>query len=175
MVKNITIATPSLNNDSPSTMTDSFLEAPNSLKVAKTAIGSVGEISAPNNKQYTKFHCNQKYNVNSFETKKCPHCGYNITDKYNRAYIICGYNDEKKGYDWNGCGKDWCFRCEKILCKSWETHALHLEMNRSHNDECCSKHAKENNNKYPDDYCQCRNINITRTSNDIFEELMKIL
>ena len=43
------MATPSLNNDSPAILTFSALGAAICFSVAMTAIGSVGEISAPNN------------------------------------------------------------------------------------------------------------------------------
>ena len=50
-VMNKTIPTPSLNNDSPATHVESFLETPSRLKVASTAMGSVGDMSEPNNRQ----------------------------------------------------------------------------------------------------------------------------
>jgi hypothetical protein len=90
-------------------------------------------------------------------SKKCPHCSHVLNMPENTQYVICGYHNPVHGYDWNGCGRDWCFECNKMLCKRWETHGLHLQMNRSHDEECCSKHARENGNKYPDDYCQCNN------------------
>ena len=45
---NTTTPTPSLNRDSPAILISSALGAPNCFSVASTAIGSVGEISAPN-------------------------------------------------------------------------------------------------------------------------------
>lgn len=92
--------------------------------------------------------------------KECPHCSHILSMPESTQYVICGYHNPNQGYDWIGCGKDWCFQCEKILCKRWEMNSLCLQMNRYHNDECCSKHAKETGHKYPDDYCQCNNINI---------------
>ena len=42
----------------------------------------------------------------------------------NIEYVICGYINSNKGYDWNGCGKDWCAKCNKMLCKSWDLNQL---------------------------------------------------
>lgn len=100
--------------------------------------------------------------------KKCPHkkCGHIISMDKNTQYIICGYTDPIHGYDWNGCGRDWCFKCEKILCKSWEEHKLHIMMNRTHDIDCCKKHASRNSYRYPIDYCQCYIENI-----DIFLDI----
>ena len=45
-------------------------------------------------------------------------------------YAICGYNEEtNEGYDWNGCGCDWCFKCGKILCKKWQANDLFILTN----------------------------------------------
>jgi hypothetical protein len=93
-----------------------------------------------------------------FIKKKCPHCKHVINMPFNTSYVICGYHNEINGYDWYGCGRDWCFSCEKILCKKWEDNILHLEPNRLHTHECCSNHALLNNKVYPDDYCMCNNI-----------------
>jgi hypothetical protein len=91
--------------------------------------------------------------------KKCPHCSHILYMPEDTGYVICGYHNPNQGYDWNGCGRDWCFHCGKILCKRWETNSLCLQMNRYHDEDCCSKHAKENGTVYPDDYCQCNNFN----------------
>lgn len=96
-------------------------------------------------------------------SKKCPHCGHVLNMTENTQYVICGYHNPNVGYDWNGCGRDWCFQCEKKLCKRWEVDALHLRINRHHDGDCCEKHAQDNGNKYPDDYCQCNNMNILHT------------
>jgi hypothetical protein len=92
--------------------------------------------------------------------KKCPHCSHKCIASKETEYIVCGYSDS--GYDWDGCGKDWCFRCAKILCKSWEADQLYLQMNRSHDNKCCKKHSGINGKKYPEDYCQCQNNFIKR-------------
>ena len=92
-------------------------------------------------------------------TKKCPHCNHAVNMPEATQYIICGYHNPSIGYDWNGCGRDWCFHCNKMLCKKWEVDNLYLLSNRDHDEECCSKHAKETGHKYPDDYCQCNNMN----------------
>ena len=93
-------------------------------------------------------------------TKKCPHCSHAINMPNTTQYVICGYQNISFGYDWNGCGRDWCFQCNKILCKRWEVDNLHLILNRQHDNDCCSKHAFDNNNIYPDNYCQCYNTSI---------------
>ena len=49
--KKTTMPIPSLNNDSPAILISRLLGAPTFFKIPNTAIGSVGEISAPNNKQ----------------------------------------------------------------------------------------------------------------------------
>jgi hypothetical protein len=104
-------------------------------------------------------------------SKKCPHCSYVLNLPENTNYVICGYQNTNQGYDWNGCGKDWCFYCGKMLCKKWEINALNLQINRNHDDACCSAHATNNGNKYPDDYCQCNNINIHRENNNILKNI----
>jgi len=94
--------------------------------------------------------------------KNCPHCSQISTDTIDKSYTICGYTDEHKGYDWKGCGKDWCFKCGKKLCKSWESDKLFLLLNRYHNDTCCKNDAIKNNKKYEEVYCQCNNENVHR-------------
>lgn len=88
-------------------------------------------------------------------TKKCPHCSHECTASENTSYIICGYQNSRSGFDMDGCGCDWCFRCGKKLCKQWYMNTLYLDINRIHNDECCKQHALEHKFVYPDDYCQC--------------------
>lgn len=91
-------------------------------------------------------------------SKECPHCKHILNMPENTYYVICGYHNTNQGFDWNGCGRDWCFHCNKMLCKKWEINCLNLQMNRNHDDDCCSKHASENGYTYPDDYCQCNTI-----------------
>jgi len=105
-------------------------------------------------------------------SKKCPHCNHVMNMPEQTTYVVCGYSNTTSGYDWNGCGKDWCFHCEKILCKSWEVNGLHFDMNRHHTDDCCKKHSIETKRKYPDDYCQCNNLNVHRESHDVLKNLM---
>jgi hypothetical protein len=93
-------------------------------------------------------------------TKSCPHCGYNKTDNSLNAYVICGYNS--KGFDWEGCGFDWCFDCGKKLCKCWSVNHLYNLKNRYHSDKCCKSHAIKTGGIYPNDYCQCTNKNVVR-------------
>lgn len=89
-----------------------------------------------------------------FISKKCPHCGIQVRLNNIIEYVICGYIDNNKGYDWNGCGKDWCAKCNKMLCKSWEHDQLFITFNRSHDKKCCEKHAHENNINY-ELFCSC--------------------
>lgn len=118
-----------------------------------------------------KIHAGNTSDINNVN-KKCPHCSHVLNMPENTNYVICGYHNQNIGYDWNGCGKDWCFHCCKMLCKSWIPDLLNLKMNRVHDDECCSKHAIENGFKYPDNYCQCNHINIRRNNNNILTSLM---
>lgn len=120
-----------------------------------------------NRKHYKKID-RHTFNAINYVRKTCPHpdCGHNVYLPENTQYVICGYTDPSRGYDWNGCGKDWCFQCGKMLCKSWDIDQLHLEMNRIHDIECCKNHAKINGNIYSDDYCQCENY-LKRTSDII--------
>lgn len=92
--------------------------------------------------------------------KNCPHCDHKCYANQSTDYIICGYTEH--GYDWIGCGQDWCFKCDKILCKLWDQDELYIEENRCHDNECCSKHAEIHNKKYPDDYCNCDNNYVKR-------------
>ena len=88
-------------------------------------------------------------------SKSCPHCSHTISMPETSKYIICGYHNQNQGYDWFGCGNDWCFGCNKKLCKKWETDNLQLQSNRQHNNKCCLDHSKKNGYNYPADYCQC--------------------
>jgi len=105
----------------------------------------------------------QAYRDKEYAVRRCPHCGIGMRMPEGTYYVICGYPDTYKGYDWRGCCNDWCFNCSKILCKSWEKDKLNIETNRFHDDECCKTHAKRNGFEYPKDYCHCiLNKNIAR-------------
>lgn len=91
---------------------------------------------------------------NDLILKKCPHCNMQNKLKINTEYVICGYTDNNKGYDWNGCGKDWCVICDKMLCKSWEHDQLFITINRHHDKNCCKKYAEENNIDFKL-FCNC--------------------
>jgi hypothetical protein len=93
-------------------------------------------------------------------TKNCPHCGHNCLGDNDSEYVICGYSDPHVGYDWIGCGRDWCFKCNKMLCKKWKDDFLHILSNRIHNNDCCKKHANEFQKNYLNDYCQCNSLHI---------------
>ncbi len=91
--------------------------------------------------------------------KNCPHCNSLYNGYLYETYVVCGYPiSTKNGFDWKGCQRDWCFKCEKMLCKMWTDDQLFVETNRVHDVECCKKHAKINNKIYPDDYCQCEKM-----------------
>ena len=106
----------------------------------------------------------QTKNYNVIATKRCPHCKHTVTLPSNTEYVVCGYHDTVHGYDWVGCGRDWCFKCGKKLCKKWDIDDLYLQMNRRHTDVCCSKHANKGGYNYPTDYCQCINMYVQRDS-----------
>lgn len=86
--------------------------------------------------------------------KTCPHCSQRCFRKINTKYVICGYADNSSGYDWKGCSKDWCFKCEKKLCKHWNIDHLYDKNNRYHDKKCCKDMADKNNNNYSEEYCQ---------------------
>lgn len=131
------------------------------LRITKSKI--LRPLCNSNNYNYNDIYHISKNNVEpELITKSCPHCNRYCIAPIDTEYIICGYNNTKTGYDLVGCGKDWCFKCGKILCKKWDLHKLFLEINKSHNDECCKQHAKNNNKIYPDNYCQCYNLHVQR-------------
>ncbi len=84
--------------------------------------------------------------------KLCPHCNCLTVGTPLTKYVICGYSGNY--YNWNGCGNDWCFKCEKKLCKNWSKDNLFLYENRIHNENCCKFYAKINNTNY-NDFCTC--------------------
>lgn len=88
-------------------------------------------------------------------TKHCPHCDNSCKGTIETAYIICGYDDHLNGFNWKGCGRDWCFVCGKKLCKQWNENELYTDEQRNHNKECCKRIAKKNNENYEENYCQC--------------------
>ena len=103
-----------------------------------------------------------KNNAHIIVHKECPHCSHVCSAPKFTEYMICGFGNN--GYDWEGCGKDWCFKCGKILCKSWENDMLFIEENRCHDMECCKHHSRHNSKSYPEDYCQCNNDFIKRNT-----------
>ena len=85
--------------------------------------------------------------------KTCPYCNQKSYGSVNHPYMICGYNN--KGFDYKGCGRDWCFKCGKKLCKNWNRDSLFMIENRSHDSNCCRMFALKNNMIYPDEFCIC--------------------
>jgi len=94
--------------------------------------------------------------------KKCPRCNYITIASNDTDYVICGYNEKKGYYDTKGCGFDWCFKCEKKLCKCWELNNLFDKYNRTHNSKCCKHYAKYVEDVYPDNFCMCRTSYVNR-------------
>jgi len=111
-------------------------------------------VSSINNKKllYNK-------NDNKIATKECPRCKALWTHKLSSSYVICGLTD--RGFDWNYCGFDWCFKCNKKLCKQWGYDDLCCENNRHHNGTCCLEYCKKHNEDY-NDYCHCINEHVRR-------------
>ncbi|AYV78249.1 MAG: hypothetical protein Edafosvirus7_41 [Edafosvirus sp.] len=128
---------------------DNFLKKITDITQIKTIMKIVH--SKPMMPHITQKQMKEK--VQELITKKCPHCGHKCSLSKDNDYVVCGYLDN--GYDWKGCTKDWCFKCGKMLCKSWENDQLFLSINRVHDEKCCKKHANGSGKKYPDDYCQC--------------------
>jgi len=125
-----------------------------------------------NNLQYKSCYriAKSKQSYKNTETKKkndrvvklCPHCSRPYLGNTNTVYAICGYSDTRNGYDWQGCQKDWCFLCEKKLCKSWDENRLNIEPNRIHNCECCKLHSNKHGLSYIDEYCHCTHKYVNR-------------
>lgn len=105
----------------------------------------------------------KKENKNS---KSCPHCGEEYYGDEYTTYVICGYKDTHNGYNWTGCQKDWCYKCGKKLCKSWNEDKLYLEPNRIHNFDCCVKYANSIEDTY-NNYCVCNNKYVNRNKKQI--------
>lgn len=101
------------------------------------------------NNKPTKPHFLEK----SYIKKMCPHCNSIVIGTQLTKYIICGYSGNC--YNWNGCGNDWCFKCEKKLCKNWSKDNLFIYENRIHNEHCCKQFAKNNNLNY-NEFCLCQ-------------------
>lgn len=100
--------------------------------------------------------------------KKCPHCGTPRVDNANTDYVICGYGDNKRGYDWKGCGHDWCFQCGKKLCKMWNKDKLNIQFNQYHDDRCCRNYALIKGADYDDDFCHCyKNVHVDRNKTNM--------
>lgn len=90
-------------------------------------------------------------------TKFCPHCNQKFVNYTGETYVICGYTGNPRGYDWTGCKRDWCYKCNKKLCKVWDINELYDERNRVHT-TCCKKYSRKN--KIPlEEFCSCNYIN----------------
>jgi len=101
---------------------------------------------------------NDSSNEPTYKIKKyCPHCNKKTHLPENTTYVICGYNNKRMDNN-NKCGKDWCFRCGKKLCKSWFLNDLFTPQNRFHTNNCCFQYAQSSEEEYCDKYCQCNSI-----------------
>lgn len=98
-----------------------------------------------------------KYICAAQNKKFCPHCNISVLCHPLTRYVICGYSNN--GCDWEGCGNDWCFICEKKLCKNWFKNNLFVFENRIHNNNCCKLYANKMNMDY-NDFCHCNISNI---------------
>ena len=108
-------------------------------------------------------------NDNAHCKRKCPFCDNVVNGNViDTRYVICGHglycdmfsNENKYAYFMNKnsiscCGNEWCFVCEKILCKNWTENKLYDINNRKHDEDCCRTHAQKYSKMYPFDYCQC--------------------
>lgn len=112
----------------------------------------------PKMQRITMKQFNEKKDKKNNINKMCPHCQKITEGTPETTYIICGYSD--KGYDWDGCQKDWCFRCGKKLCKNFFKDSLFNENNRFHTNLCCKLHAYKNKENYNKQYCTCDKIYI---------------
>lgn len=144
-------------NFSQSYCFDEFIKIINHIKKHKITKKTFNKI-IKNTNDYVQIKCLKKVykqvlNDTIIIEKECPHCGHLNKGTGNTNYIICGYT--KKGYDWEGCQRDWCFKCNKKLCKKWDVNELFLESNRIHN-TCCYRYAKKHNDNL-DLYCVCEN------------------
>jgi hypothetical protein len=111
-----------------------------------------------------KKKLNNITNTIFLKTKNCPHCGKSSECPFDTKYVICGYDyNYKFGYDWEGCRKDWCFQCGKMLCKQFSDDYLFAEKNQFHNGTCCFQDSKNKNKEYILDYCQCTTENVNRS------------
>jgi hypothetical protein len=103
----------------------------------------------------------ENYKESNITNKNCPHCDKKYYGSYISPYMICGYN--AKGFDWKGCGRDWCFKCGKKLCKSWNNDFLFNKQNRLHDSKCCKNYASKMDLDYQTEFCHCKSDFVNRT------------
>lgn len=106
-------------------------------------------------KEYLNTEDNNNNNNNT-DIGECPHCGKTWAINKNTQYTICGLTNT--GFSWSGCGRDWCFKCGKKLCKIWNTHQLFNTLNRHHDIHCCKRAAQRHNQDYNKEYCRCDKV-----------------
>lgn len=112
----------------------------------------------PKMQKITMRQFNDRLKKKNIINKSCPHCKKITSKSKNTTYVVCGYSEN--GYDWEGCQKDWCFRCNKKLCKNWFKNDLFNEQNRLHNNICCKQYAYKHNESFNNYYCTCEKIHI---------------
>jgi hypothetical protein len=127
-------------------------------------INSIIKIGNTKQEKYSNIITNNIKEKNKwFNIKQnCPHCNITCKIDFESDYAICGYNDTRIGYNWEGCGRDWCTKCGKKLCKKWNENNLFIIENRFHDNECCLKYCKLLGNNYLLDFCQCYNEYVDR-------------
>ena len=129
-----------------------------------TQINSIIRIANSKQEKSNNFNLVNIKDKNKWFNMKdlCPHCGIENKIDNESYYSICGYNDIKNGYNWEGCGRDWCTKCGKKLCKKWSDNNLFMLENRIHDSECCLNYCKLIGNNYLLDFCQCYNEYVNR-------------
>ena len=107
-----------------------------------------------NNRKTTHITLFNKSSIFEDIQKQCPHCKQKCNIDDDTDYVICGYYDSHIGYNWAGCGKDWCAKCNKKLCKQWGDDKLFVIYNRIHNNTCCVEYSTKYNIPI-DEMCTC--------------------
>ena len=144
--------------------TDDYIQNKTLLRLLNSKQhSSISSNAFVKNIKNTKYPTNQNCSNHCYTIKKnCPHCNCECEADKNATYVICGYTDIRVGYDWEGCGHDWCFSCEKKLCKKWDGNKLFVEQNKKHDAFCCKHHAEKHNVEYEKCYCMCDNEFVDR-------------
>lgn len=76
------------------------------------------------------------------EAKQCPWCKRWALKDTNCAYIFaCGLDDKGHFHIGEGCGRSWCWTCEKKYCGQYIDVCTGKKMNnaKDNHDVCCLK------------------------------------